>query len=80
MRVVKPKPGDLVTPQSWLGDAFLWKLPGRRPDGNDIKTGTLRATSIGMVVKLHRLDATEVYVVGPDGMGWVAGGLLQYVE
>lgn len=73
----KPKPGELVTLNSMIGETDL----SSRTCTTQVtitSCGWMRINDVAVVVEIER-HTYEVYIVGPNGIGWIPLSYLQAV-
>jgi hypothetical protein len=74
---VKYKPGDILVLRKFAFDAKLWsdaKL-------NSIEFhGLLRENQCAMVISSYSNDNLIVYVIAPEGVGWIYGANVELLE
>jgi len=73
-------PGQLVKLVHWhAADCELNNIPGQVTNSQVRVIGRLRHKDIAIIVALERADGRNLYVLGPDGGGWIPGGVIQAV-
>lgn len=73
--------GQLVKLVSWHTTiADLYNISCIQVDSEQKTTGNLKPGDVALVVAVLSTDARAIYIIGPNGAGWISGGLLNIVN